>query len=434
MSQGNGIKPVEARRLLVERVASSPYLNKSARLRDLLVYLTERVIEDEAGEIHEQEVGCKVFGRPRNYDTAADNIVRVHASLLRKRLDRYFLTEGAEEPLLVEIPKGNYAPVFRERAKTPALAPAPPATPVGEPALPVGAPPGRDWRLWARVLGVLAALFAVSTAWLLTRASLPGALLPRPVTRQLWSQVFRPGRPTDLVLDDAAIGLYQELNGKPLPLSEYFDRSYMRSLPGPAEKLDAQTASTLMLRRVATYASTGFLWKLLGPGGVPSALGAGQTMLRFAREYSFRDLRANSAILLGNSSTNPWFQLFEQKIGIRWQYDAATGVYLPVDNWNGNSRYPPAAAGEGHEGYFSIALLPNLANTGNVLLVSGTGGSALNTGADFLADDRALAGLRSRLPATRDRAFPYFEALIRTGGRNTLPGDAILVVCRPAAR
>ena len=67
-------------------------------------------------EIHEQEVGHKVFGRPRDYDTGSDNIVRVHASMLRKRLEQYFAEDGAAEPVIVEIPRGNYAPVFHERA------------------------------------------------------------------------------------------------------------------------------------------------------------------------------------------------------------------------------------------------------------------------------------------------------------------------------
>ena len=129
MSQANVVKPTEDRKLLVERVASSRYVNRSARLRDLLVYLTTRVLEEDVDEIHEQEVGNKVFGRPANYDTSSDNIVRVHASMLRKRLEQYFAEEGANEPLTIEIPKGNYAPVFRERGD----AAAPPARDAGTP-------------------------------------------------------------------------------------------------------------------------------------------------------------------------------------------------------------------------------------------------------------------------------------------------------------
>ena len=64
---------VDERRLLVERVASSQYVRRSARLRDLLMYLSHQVLEAKATEIHEQEVGQEVFGRPLAYDTASDN-------------------------------------------------------------------------------------------------------------------------------------------------------------------------------------------------------------------------------------------------------------------------------------------------------------------------------------------------------------------------
>src|SRR5439155_13660372 len=126
---------------------------------------TARVLDDEVDEIHEQEVGHMVFGRPPDYDTVSDNIVRVHASMLRKRLEQYFAEDGAGETLTLEIPKGNYAPVFHERAAVrPVLAPVelPPVEP-----LPQGAPPNP--RVW--MLAVLALLFACSTAFLLLRGS-----------------------------------------------------------------------------------------------------------------------------------------------------------------------------------------------------------------------------------------------------------------------
>src|SRR5438270_2071818 len=88
---------LDSRKLLVERLASSRYLNQSARLHDMFLYLCERVLDHSVEVIHEQEVGHKVFGRPEDYDTNADNIVRVHASTLRKRIDQYFANEGSQE-------------------------------------------------------------------------------------------------------------------------------------------------------------------------------------------------------------------------------------------------------------------------------------------------------------------------------------------------
>jgi hypothetical protein len=113
------ISHLQIRKELVNRVVSSSLICKSARLRELFLYLCNRVLDESVDDIHELELGHKVFGRPEHYDTATDNIVRVHASLLRKRLAEHFQTEGINEPLIVEIPRGNDAPTFRKRAPFP---------------------------------------------------------------------------------------------------------------------------------------------------------------------------------------------------------------------------------------------------------------------------------------------------------------------------
>ncbi|HEY1493474.1 MAG TPA: hypothetical protein VGF49_02985 [Candidatus Solibacter sp.] len=84
MSQATVLKSTEARKLLTGRVASRRYVNRSARRRDLRLYTTARVL-------------------------------RVHASMLRKRLEPYFAEEGSGEPLILEVPKGNSALVFHTR-------------------------------------------------------------------------------------------------------------------------------------------------------------------------------------------------------------------------------------------------------------------------------------------------------------------------------
>src|SRR5947209_12491100 len=106
----------DERRALLQRVLCSRQLEKSGRIRELLTYVCESAFTDEPVEIHEQEIGVRVFGRPEGYDTNHDNIVRVTASQARRKLDQYFASEGASEPVILEIPKGQYSPVFRERS------------------------------------------------------------------------------------------------------------------------------------------------------------------------------------------------------------------------------------------------------------------------------------------------------------------------------
>jgi hypothetical protein len=414
----------DSRQLLVERVAASRHIAKSARLRDLLFYLSDRVLRGSAEEIHEQEVGHKVFGRPPDYDTGSDNIVRVHASTLRKRLEQYFADEGADEPVILEIPKGTYAPVFRKRQEFEAVA-------LPAPELAAEAP-ARDRRVM--VLAVVASLFALTTVALLVFGRRPAPEVERlgPTVKLFWSQVFHGAQPTDVVMDDAAVGLYQELSGKTLALSEYFDRSYLRSVPdgAAAAKLDEATASALVLRRQSSYATVSFLQKLFQISGPESQ----RITVVFARDYSFRGLKSDNAVLLGTPRSNPWIEPFLPRLGLRWTFDKAQGTYYPEDTWaSGDQKvFHTADAGESREGYCGIALLPNLGGNGSVLIVSATGGSAFNAAASFLSDETAMSNLRKRLPAEKDNAFPYFESLIRVKGRSTLPKDAVVAICRPA--
>ena len=106
---------VEVRRALIERVAASEHFSRSARLRDFLLYVGKQSLKDGCPEIHEQEIGAKVFGRSSTYDRSQDNIVRVNATELRKRIELYFASDGAHESLILEIPRGGYKPIFRRR-------------------------------------------------------------------------------------------------------------------------------------------------------------------------------------------------------------------------------------------------------------------------------------------------------------------------------
>src|ERR1043165_4124793 len=90
---------LSVRRALIDRVAGSSHFARSARLRDFLLYVGHESLKPNGPEIHEQEIGVRVFGRSVSYDRSQDNIVRVNATELRRRIETYFATEGAIEPL-----------------------------------------------------------------------------------------------------------------------------------------------------------------------------------------------------------------------------------------------------------------------------------------------------------------------------------------------
>jgi hypothetical protein len=100
---------------LVTRVCSSECFHASARLREFLIYVADCALRNCAEEATEQHIGIHVFQRPPGYNSSEDSIVRTHARLLRQKLAEYFNSEGADEEVIIEIPKGHYLPVFLPR-------------------------------------------------------------------------------------------------------------------------------------------------------------------------------------------------------------------------------------------------------------------------------------------------------------------------------
>lgn len=448
---------LQTRKELVSRVVSSSLICKSARLRELFLYLCNRVLDESVDDIHELELGHKVFGRPEHYDTAADNIVRVHASLLRKRLAEYFQSDGIDEPLVVEIPRGNYAPTFRKRDPLPMATQVPerPETIVFEPDLTLLEPqkssrqlvPANASRrgigvgkLW--VAGFLALGFAVFSGYLLVRSpdqrTLSGKQSPVKGTavRQFWSGIFHPNASAQVVLDDASLDFYQEATGNPIVLAEYFDRSYLH----PAEEaaaaahLDPKLVHSFLLKRQSNFADVNLVSRLSQTAGT---LGSSAS-LEFARDFSFRQLKSGNTILLGTRQSNPWIQSFDSHLALRWKLDPALDSYYPVDSTANplapDKFRPSPESSKTHEGYASVAFLPNLGGPGNVLIISGTGGAALGAALEFLHDEPSMSQLRSQMiPKTNAKErddFPYFETLLRIEKGASLPRYVTIIMSR----
>src|ERR1700733_12874146 len=108
---------------LVNRIASSQHLKTPPRLREFLFYVAKCAIREAPEDATEQQIGIRVFGRPPGYNSSEDSIVRTHARLLRQKLTAYFAEEGASEPIVMDVPKGHYLPVFHTRAEVSLPAP-----------------------------------------------------------------------------------------------------------------------------------------------------------------------------------------------------------------------------------------------------------------------------------------------------------------------
>src|SRR5580698_2482246 len=106
----------EQKRELLQRVLQSPLFSRCSALRAFLNYVTENAIAGNLDLIKEQSIGSAALGRGVGYDPTADNIVRVRAQELRQKLEKHFETVGAQEPVIISVPRGTYIPEFHVRS------------------------------------------------------------------------------------------------------------------------------------------------------------------------------------------------------------------------------------------------------------------------------------------------------------------------------
>jgi len=158
-----------ARRHL-EQVLASPGFARNERLARFLKFVVERHLEGRDSEIKESVLAMEVFGRGADHDPKQDSIVRTEAARLRARLGEYSLGEGKNDELVIELPKGGYAPSIRRADPRPARQPPPQQNRPASPAW--------SWRVAGISLGVLALAAAGWWRWQQHNAPVTIAVLP----------------------------------------------------------------------------------------------------------------------------------------------------------------------------------------------------------------------------------------------------------------
>ena len=104
-------------RSALELVISSDAFAGSKQCQDFLRLVVERALAGEVDTLSERMIGVELFGRPADYDTSNDGVVRVRAAEVRKRLAQYY-REATSTPVHIELPLGSYAPEFHGSSLT----------------------------------------------------------------------------------------------------------------------------------------------------------------------------------------------------------------------------------------------------------------------------------------------------------------------------
>jgi hypothetical protein len=407
------------RRALLTRVLNSPQFIRSSRQRELLTFICDRALSSDTPDLSEAEIGHHVFGRREDYNPGDDNIVRVTVRQLRGKLADFFATDGLTEPVVIEIPKGAYVPVFRPRSS---VSPSEPGNPVEA--------RGRTRRdsmfLTAAIAGSAALLLGVLACWLLiqNRAFRTENAALRSPPNPLSELLFGAQNRVNIVVTDAGSQAVQYFAGHVVSLDEYA----ARQLP----PLPDQSRAAQFMKSFARIPNTGLADTVIAATIAESAGRHRDSIrVRHARNVTARDFYAENFVLIGGTRANPWTRMFEDSLNFAFSLDPASGAASIANRKPSPGElplYPPTRPFRC--GYGRVAVVPNLSQSGKVVLIAGTDMASTEGAGAFMLDPSSLEILHSALHTTNLDALKSFELLLETATVEGTPLKARLLAFR----
>ena len=156
----------ESIRAALEKILASPGFANADRISRFLRYTVDETLNGQTDKLKESLLGIDVFGRKPTYDPRVDAVVRTEAVKLRARLREYYESEGREDEVVIDLPKGGYIPAFRHREKQPA-----------EAAVPIVSEPQRVRAWQPAVATILVVAILATSIYLFSRARKRAAAL-----------------------------------------------------------------------------------------------------------------------------------------------------------------------------------------------------------------------------------------------------------------
>lgn len=426
---------------LVQRVAASQFFAKGPKLRAFLLYVCENSLLGKPENLSTQLIGTRVFGRDPDFIPSEDNIVRVEARELRKRLAAFFAAEGTEEPTIIEIPKGSYTPVFRPRE-----------TSLSELALPSGTPesaeknnaasnPGTRWVV--PLLGSALALSLAIIAWQTLSSPFDReqtvflAGLHEPATPPFDFSIYHDllggigmnsRRDALLVLSNPRIMTYAVSNSN----SDSTDTSTIsipvpkdfKTLLNPALKEKDRNRPFLFLHMTREgYTGVGEAIAAFHLGRLMNLLGR-RVRLTEGRFLNWDHVTKQDLILLGGPHSNDW----------SYEKDAQSNFSIASNSVVNAKPLAGEQAIYSSDQSTDYALIQKLTTPYNfeVLLLAGISNAGTAAAGEFMADPEKMKtvynGLRRDAPG---RNFPAnWEILLKVAVRDGVPLEASVVSFR----
>ncbi|GAC1674815.1 MAG: hypothetical protein PVS2B2_09260 [Candidatus Acidiferrum sp.] len=404
----------------IEKLVASHTLHGSESLCKLLRYLAAQSLDHPGASPKEYQIATEVFARQQDFDPHLDSMVRVQAGRLRTKLAEYYASEGVEDQILIEIPKGNYILTFHARTPHPSRNNAGTA-PDGPAPVSAQGQRARGWlpALMALSLIVTAILAIVADRYLLPSGKPGEARSANQATeapaafRIFWRGFLTEPQEPWVVFSNAAFV------GRPDTGMRYYDAPR-----------DAQT------RILDHYTGVG---EVLAVHALDKVFGLLHQNLRVKRGslFSLDDAKNNDLIFIGSPSENLTlleipgtkdflFQKASSKIS---EGEVEIVNVHPRAGEPGNFRASPPNETL-TEDYSVIALKPGLNPAHSVLILAGTTTIGTQAAAEFVCQQNSLEELLQRLSVSNSGELKPFEAVIRVKVTHGVPISTELVALR----
>ncbi len=401
----------------IDKLVNSQVLHGSESLCKLLRYLAEHALDHPGSSLKEYQIATEVFGRPHDFDPQHDSTIRVQAGRLRLKLAEYYSTEGAEDNLVVEVPKGTYVVSFHQRAAGPVKVR---SSSVRDLETEVSEKKGP--RQWPMVPVILSVLLAVAIATLVLLLVSGNAARRQPVKgtepapaafSAFWRAfVVGPEEPWVIFSNGAFVG-------RPETGMRYFD-------------------STRDSREAILDHYTG-VGEVLGVHALDRTFGLLHRQIRVKRGslLSLDDVKNNDMIFVGSPAENLTLREIPstQDFVFRRLDSGPRKGDLSIRNVHpqaGEAEYWVGSPSNAvlSEDYSVIALVRGLNPAKSVLILAGTTTIGTQAAVEYVCQQNSLEELLRRLPVEDTGELKPFEAVLRVKVTRGVPVESEIVALR----
>ena len=432
----------DERLLALQLVLQSKTFSECETLRQILKFIVERSVAERADEIKEYTIATEVLGRSSDFSSKADNIVRVQAARLRKKLAEYYNGEGAQDPVHIFIARGHYYPEYL--TQPPTVRPLVNSSePQAEQAVTPNPEPAKlsatlNWRSLA--FGLLILNLALLT-YILRPFSLSADSPKSPPLAKalavLWQPFASSSQPPIIIYSNALFLMSEQGD-----LYRYYTETSHSLAMG------AQVPSLAGLeRRGPIPAHLGPLYYFDSYTGIGEVVAAGrisQLLARRGQDFSvkrsritsYEDLRNRHVIFLGASLENEILGklpvesdlVFEDPAGNEFVGRLLIRDRRPEANQPATYEFRRDGRTKALQSeYALISLLPSVTPNQYILVLAGLSTLGTQAAAEFAISEASMLTLESMWAASGDKDLPsYFQALLEVQIRD---GIAVKTTC-----